>query len=119
MSDNRYGIGDSFSLQFVWHVPEGDYVRAVFQARVIFIDYELEKYLVRLEKLVAGRQESEDGDMRDVGELTDAYWGLVGRLPGKRVSVAWEVDDGRALHMKFATLTGEHPFFSRFDMLPD
>ncbi len=119
MTEPKHAIGDTFPLQFVWHVPEGDYIRAVFDARVIYIDRHLEKYLVRLDRLLAGRQESERGELRPSEALSPGYWQLVGRLPGKKVSVAWEVDDGRALHMKYETLTWEHPFFTRFDVLPD
>lgn len=117
MPDHKYNVGDTFSLQFAWHLPQGDYIRAVFAARVMFIDTSLEKYVVRLERLLAGRQESGEGEMRPEQALSRDYWEMVGRLPGKKVSIAFEADDGRALHLKLATLTGEHPFFSRLDRL--
>ncbi|GAB4157686.1 MAG: hypothetical protein Fur0021_26900 [Candidatus Promineifilaceae bacterium] len=117
MPDHKYNVGDTFPLQFAWHLPEGDYIRAVFAAKVLFIDLSLEKYVVRLERLLAGRQESDEGEMRPAQTLTGAYWEMVARLPGKKISIAFEADDGRTLYLKFATLTGEHPFFSRLDKL--
>lgn len=117
MPEHKYNIGDLFPLQFAWHLPDGDYVRAVFEVTVLYLDSSLEKYVVRLEKLLAGRQESDEGEMRPVAAMNGEYWGMVGQLPGKKVSIAFEADDGRPLHLKLATLTGEHPFFSRLDML--
>jgi hypothetical protein len=53
--------------------------------------------------------------MRPVAALTQEYWALVGRLQGRRVTIAFESDDGRPLHLRLETLTGEHNFFFRFD----
>ncbi|MCA9937581.1 MAG: hypothetical protein KC418_02995 [Anaerolineales bacterium] len=117
MPEHKYNIGDSFPLQFAWHLPEGDYIRAVFEATVIYLDNSLEKYVVRLEQLLAGRQESDEGELREVDALSADYWRMVGQIPGKRVSIAFEADDGRPLYLKLATLTGEHSFFTRLDVL--
>ena len=109
--------GESFPVQFVWRLPDGDYVRAVFTAVILDIVPAADKYVVRLQELVAGRQESSTGEMRPVEELTRMYWQLVGRLQGRRVTVAFECDTGKSLHMRLETLTGEHNFFFRFDPL--
>lgn len=109
-------VGDSFPVQFVWKLPDGDFIRAVFQATVLALIPVADKYMVRLDELIAGRQETADGEMRPKEELSAEYWALVGRLIGRKVTVAYEVEDGRPLHMRLATLTGEHDFFFR---LPD
>ena len=117
MPTAHYEKGESFSVQFVWKLPDGDYVRAVFTAVVQDIVPAADKYIVRLQELIAGRQESATGEMRPVEALTREYWQLVGRLQGRRVTVAFESDTGQSLHMRLETLTGEHNFFFRFDPL--
>ena len=73
-----------------------------------------DKYIVRLTALLAGRQESATGDMRSKDELSKVYWELVGRLVGNKLTIAYEVEDGRAVYLRLATLTGEHNYFTRF-----
>ncbi|NJN54434.1 MAG: hypothetical protein HC804_06580, partial [Anaerolineae bacterium] len=68
-------------------------------------------------ELVAGSQESSSGEGRDKEQFAKPYWALIVRLIGKRVSVAWEAADGRALSMRLATLTGEHDFFTRYNQV--
>jgi|GEM_PF-1863765 len=115
MPTANYKIGESFSLQFAWRLPDGDYLRAVFDARVLDLVPEADKYLVRLEQLTAGRQEDENGQMRPTAEFSRDYWRLVGQLIGRKLTVAYEADNSRALHMRLATLTGEHNFFTRYE----
>lgn len=110
----RYDAGDNFPVQFVWKLPDGDYIRAVFQVTVLALIPAADKYMVRLDKLIAGRQETPSGDPRPKEELSTAYWAMVGRLPGRKITIAYEADDGRSLHLRLATLTGEHDFFFRF-----
>lgn len=74
-----------------------------------------DKYLVRLRKLIAGRQEDGEGQIRDTEAYSRPYWSLVGNLIGNRITVAFEAGDGRPLHMRLETLTGEHDFFYRFE----
>lgn len=114
MSEARYGIGESFPVQFAWRLPDGDYLRAVFQADVLSLVPAADKYIVRLSRLLAGRQETAEGLLRPTAEFNQEYWALVGRLVGRKISVAFEADDSRALHLRLATLTGEHNFFTRF-----
>jgi hypothetical protein len=40
---------------------------------------------------------------------------MVGELIGKRVYLAFEVDDGRPIRLRLDTLTQEHSFFTRLD----
>lgn len=115
MPTANYKIGESFLLQFAWRLPDGDYLRAVFEARVLDLVPEADKYLVRLEQLTAGRQEDENGRLRPTAAFSRDYWRLVGRLIGRKVTVAYEADNSRALHMRLATLTGEHNFFTRYE----
>ena len=110
----KHDIGDAFPVQFVWNLPDGDYIRAVFRVTVLALIPAADKYIVRLNELVAGRQETAEGEARAREELSTEYWALVGRLVGRKVTVAYEVEDGRPLHMRLATLTGEHDFFFRF-----
>lgn len=114
MPKANHTIGDSFPVQFVWKLPDGDFLRAVFEAEILDIVPKADKYIVRLNKLVAGRQETAAGEMRPKEALSQEYWALVGELIGNKVTIAYEVEDGRALHMRLTTLTGEHNFFYRF-----
>lgn len=109
-------VGDIILVQFVWRLPEGDYMRALFKAEVLAVVDAAEKYMVRLTELVAGSQESHTGAGRDKAEYTKEYWALVVRLVGKRITVAWEAADGRIMQMRLATLTGEHDFFTRYSI---
>jgi hypothetical protein len=77
----------------------------VFTAVVLELQPAADKYVVRLGELMAGRQESATGEMRSPEALTRAYWQLVGRLQRRRVTLAYESDDGRPLHLRLATLT--------------
>ncbi len=110
--------GDSFPVQFVWQLPHGDFVRAIFRAEVLSLDAQLDRYLLRLAELEAGRQEDERGDTRAREEFSDEYWRMVGALIGKRVYLAYEVDDGRPIRLRLDTLTQEHSFFTRLDDQP-
>lgn len=114
MLEATLNIGESFTVQFVWKLPEGDYIRAIFRARILEIDPASEKYLVQLEELLAGRQETAAGEMRPKAEMTLPYWGRVRQIIGNKVTLAYEAADGRPLHMRLATLTGEHNFFTRY-----
>jgi hypothetical protein len=115
MPTGHYEVGDSFPLQFAWHLPKGDYIRAVFQAEVLDLVPEAEKYVVRLNKLVAGRQEKEDGELKPQETFSSEYWSMVNGLVGRKITIAYEADDGRAIHMRLPTLTGEHNFFTRYE----
>lgn len=111
----NHDAGDTFAVQFVWQLPDGDFIRAIFRARVEALDARLDRYLLRLEDLEAGRQEQPDGEARAMEGLSKAYWGMVGALIGKRVYLAYEVDDGRPIRLRLDTLTQEHSFFTRLD----
>lgn len=115
MPDANYQPGESFPLQFVWELPDGDFVRAVFTAEVLAHDLTLDRYLLRLSELKAGRQETPTGEMRPRDDMSRDYWAMVGALIGKRVYLAFEVDDGRPLKLRLDTLTQEHSFFTRLD----
>lgn len=114
MAIAAHGVGDRFPIQFAWRLPEGDYLRAVFEAEVLRLVEPADKYVVRLSRLVAGREETAEGEMKAQEAFSADYWGLVGRLVGRVITVAYEAEDGRALHMRLETLTGEHDFFFRY-----
>jgi hypothetical protein len=114
MPDLHYTVGESFPIQFAWRLPEGGYLRAVFQAEVLGLVDPADKYIIRLDQLLAGREETADGEMKAKEALSADYWRLVNQLVGRIVTVAYEAADGRALYMRLETLTGEHNFFSRF-----
>ncbi len=115
----NYSIGETFAVQFAWHLPHGDYIRAVFEAKVLDLVEPAEKYVVQLARLVAGRQEDEDGRLRGTDDFSRDYWALVSKLVGRKITVAYEVDDSRAVHMRLETLTGEHNYFYRYSMAED
>lgn len=111
-----YKVGESFPVQFAWRLPDEDYIRAVFRAEVLDFVPAADKYIVRLTELIAGRQEDADGALRPSDQFNREYWALVGRLVGQKLTIAYEVDDGRAVHLRLATLTGEHNYFFRYTM---
>jgi hypothetical protein len=115
MTQPTYQPGQTFTIQLVWQLPDGDFLRAIFEVEVLALDPMLERYLIRLQRLVAGRQETPDGTPRPEAELSKEYWALVGRIIGKKIHLAYEAGDGRPLRLRFATLTGEHTFFTRLD----
>ena len=119
MSEAKISIGDTFHLQFVWRIPNEDYLRAFFNAEVLVLDELSNKYVVRLSEFVAGRQETNRGEMRSIEEVAKEYWSLVAELAGRKIAVAYEADDGRPLWLRLETLTGEHNFFSRLNDLPE
>jgi hypothetical protein len=114
----NFDIGESFKVQFVWRLPDNDYIRAIFEAEVLHKDHVSGKYVVRLVKFEAGRQEDSRGDLRPVEEAAREYWAMVDQLVGRKISVAFEADDSRPLWLRLETLTGEHNFFRRLNELP-
>ncbi len=118
MPDANHAIGQSFRVQFVWRIPDGDYLRAIFEAEVLHQDFVSDKYVVKLTEFLAGRQESPEGEMRPLEEVARDYWALVNQLTGRKISLAFEADDGRPLWLRWETLTGEHNFFRRLNELP-
>ncbi len=119
MPKANYAIGETFAVQFAWRLPDQGYIRAVFEAEVLDLVEAAEKYVVLLRRLIAGRQEDENGRLRDIASFSRDYWALVGNLVGRKITVAYEVDDGRALHMRLETLTGEHNYFYRYSLAED
>ncbi len=115
MPEAAYEVGQSFALQFAWHLPEGDYIRAVFAAEVLDLIPDADKYLVRLTKLLAGRQEDDDGELKREETFSGDCWSMVDDLVGRKITIAYEADDSRAIHMRLETLTGEHNFFTRYE----
>lgn len=118
MLEANHNVGESFNVQFVWRIPGGDFLRAVFKAEVLKLDPESGKYVVLLDDFLAGRQEDARGDMRSIEDVDKAYWALVAGLEARRISVAYEADDGRPLWLRLETLTGEHNFFRRLNEIP-
>jgi hypothetical protein len=118
VSEANYRVGESFDVQFVWRIPSGDFLRALFEAEVTHIDEVSGKYVLYLREFMAARQEKADGTALDVEELDREYWALVAGLVGRRISLAFEADDARPLWLRLDTLTGEHDFFSRLDDFP-
>ncbi len=115
MPDAQHNIGENFPLQFAWQLPDGDYLRTVFDAEVVDLVPQADKYIVVLRRLLAGRQEDADGTLRPMAVYSKEYWNLVRGLVGRKITVAYEASDGRALHMRLATLTGEHNYFTRYE----
>lgn len=111
----HYQPGQSFPVQFAWRLPDGEYLRAVFQADVLELVIAANKYVARLSLLLAGREETADGEPKPPAALTRAYWELVGNLLGRTITLPYEADDGRALYLRLETLTGEHNYFTRYE----
>jgi len=115
VTDAHYQPGQAFNLQFAWRLPEGDYLRAVFEAKVIDLVPTADKYVIRLRHLLAGREDDAAGAVKPLSALEGEYWELVRGLLGRTLTIAYEADDGRPLYLRLATLTGEHNFFSRYE----
>lgn len=118
MPKANYQVGEIFQVQFVWRIPNGDFLRAIFTAEVLLLDDISDKYVVRLTEFVSGRQEAPDGSMRSLDDVARDYWALVNELEDRKISLAFEADDGRPLWLRLETLTGEHNFFRRLNELP-
>ncbi len=111
----NYHPGESFAVQFAWRLPNGEYLRAMFQADIVDLVPGADKYVVRLSRFLAGREDDADGQVKSLEALKGEYWDLVRGLTGRRITIAYEADDGRPLYLRLATLTGEHNFFSRYE----
>jgi len=118
MVEANYNVGETFRIQFVWRTASGDFLRAIFLAEVQKLDPESGKYVVLLKEFQAGRQEDSEGEIRPKEEVDREQWQRVAGLAGRRISVAYEADDGRPLWLRLETLTGEHNFFSRLNEIP-
>ncbi len=119
MTEATYKVNDKFRLHFVWRIPNQDFLRAIFEAEVLKRDSVSDKYVVLLTEFIAGKQESSGGEMRPPEQVDRQYWALVSELAGRRISIAYEADDGRPLWLRLETLTGEHDFFRRLNELPE
>ncbi len=115
MPDAHYQPGQSFPVQFAWRLPNEGYLRAVFEAEVLELVPAADKYVIRLNQLLAGREETAEGEPKPPEVLSRDYWALVGNLIGRTLTLAYEADDGRALYLRLTTLTGEHNFFTRYE----
>ncbi len=115
MPEAHHQPGQSFSLQFAWRLPEGEYLRAIFQADVLDLVPGADKYIIRLARFLAGREDDAEGQVKPLDELAGKYWDLVRGLAGRTITIAYEADDGRPLYLRLATLTGEHNFFTRYE----
>src|SRR5210317_2149262 len=100
MPKNQYHVGELFRTQFIWRIPSRDFLRAIFDVKVVLIDDLSDKYIVSLVKFVAGREETSGGEILPAERSSKEYWALVNGLTGKKISLAFEVDDGRPLWLK-------------------
>ena len=98
-------IGDNFRIHFVWKIPNEHFVHALFEAKVLDIDSEADRYLISLPELLAKKEEDENGVALPEEEHSADYWQMVYRLIGRRAHIAYEADDGRPLYLRLPTLT--------------
>lgn len=115
MPDAHFHPGQSFTLQFAWRLPDEEYLRAIFQADVLELVPAADKYVIRLTRFLAGREDDAEGAVKTLAALEGPYWDLVRGLSGRVLTIAYEADDGRPLYLRLATLTGEHNFFTRYE----
>lgn len=108
-------IGHHFPIQFVWELPNGDFLRAIFETTVIDHHHDTARYLLTLDKFAAGRQEAPNGQMRPREAIDPHHWQLVHNLVGRKIDLAYETDDNRPIRLKLNTLTLEHKFFTRYE----
>lgn len=112
-------IGESFNIHFVWKIPNNHYLRALFEATILDIDLEADRYLIKLPRLIAKKEEDDTGSGLPEAEHTAEYWEMVYRLTGRMAHVAFEADDGRPLFLRLPTLTLEHKYFTRYESKED
>jgi len=115
MSREVHEVGESFKIQYVWRIESGHFLRALFRARVLGHDDSTDKYILLLEEFVAGKQEDAVGETANADELAREHWKTISELVGKKITLAYEADDGRTIRLKLATLTGEHNYFTRLN----
>ena len=107
-------IGDDFHLQFIWQLPNQDYVRAVFQVKITGLDTATERYIIQLTTLLAKRQESNEGVGRPAAAMSTEYWPQIESLVGCHAAIAYEATDQRPVRLRLQTLTREHNYFTRY-----
>jgi len=107
-------IEESFRIHFVWKIPNEHFVHGLFEAKVLGIDNEADRYLISLPSLLAKKEEDSSGIALPEEQHTADYWDMVYRLIGRKAHVAFEADDGRPLYLRLPTLTLEHKFFTRY-----
>lgn len=115
MTEPKYKPGESFGIQFAWRLPEGEYLRAIFQSDVLDLVPGADKYIIRLSRFIAGREDDTEGNPKQPDSLEGEYWEMVRGLIGRTITIAYEADDGKPLYLRLATLTGEHNFFTRYE----
>ncbi len=118
MPTAQYKPHDTFNVQFAWRLEDGSYLRAIFEAYILDLYPAADKYLVRLTKWIAAREDDPEGNTKPEEDRTHDYWRYIPKITGQRLGLAYEADSGRPLYLRLATLTGEHDFFFRFDGLP-
>ncbi|MEM8863123.1 MAG: hypothetical protein AAGD96_32840, partial [Chloroflexota bacterium] len=107
-------IGDSFQIHFVWRLPNQNFLHALFRAKILDIDANVDRYLISLPELLAKKEENESGTPLPEENHTADYWAMVYHLVGRKAHVAFEADDGRPLYLRLPTLTLEHKYFTRY-----
>lgn len=107
-------IGESFRIHFVWKIPNDHFVHALFEAKILDIDTEADRYLISLPSLLAKKEEDSNGVPLPEADHTTEYWEMVYRLIGRKAHIAFEAEDGRPLYLRLPTLTLEHKFFTRY-----
>ena len=72
--DDLIAVGDSFDIQFVWQLPDGDYLRAVFSAEVLTSSKQRKIFraLDRLQGWTTGIGRTANTRSRD--ERSTEYW---------------------------------------------
>ncbi len=113
----QFSVDDTFDVQFVWRLPDDDYMRVVFAARVVEVHTHEQRYLVVLTALRGGVQEAPDGSYRPQAEMSRPLWARVFSFVDSRVLVAYEAAS-QPLYMRYATLIGEHTYFTRHNLPP-
>lgn len=114
MPKANYTVNEKFNIHFVWNLPNGNYIRALFETIVLDIDIAADRYLIELSSLLRKREEDETGSGLPEEGHTLEYWQMVYALIGRKAHVAFEADDGRPLFLRLPTLTLEHKFFTRY-----
>ena len=114
MPEAHYQPGQSFSLQFAWRLPNGDYLRHLSGHRSR--SRARSRQIRHSSGALFGRPEDEaDGRVKPLDELKGEYWTLVRELSGRTS----QSPATRRMTAPALSTTGdtdrEHNFFTRYE----
>jgi hypothetical protein len=97
--------GDTFPVQMSWKLPDGTRLQVAFEVQVEALETEKNRMRCRLLRVQAA-----SGNRRE-SEVDPTHFQRLLGLVGKRALIPLDALQGVVLPLRWATLTGEHPYF--------